>query len=105
MPDVEARNLLNEARKLELKGSYLINPDGMFRQAWDVVQVFMLAYLAIATPFVIGFDRPDPPWGEYICVRLPLSSRVATELAKTECRSVAQAPHNSSSRRAWMLTL
>ena len=42
----------------EVKRTLYINPDGQFRSAWDIVQVFVLFYLAWVTPYRVGFDAP-----------------------------------------------
>ena len=42
----------------EVKRTLYINPDGQFRSTWDIIQVFVLFYLAWITPYRVGFDAP-----------------------------------------------
>lgn len=50
MQHQEALSHLAESR-------YLVNPDGNFRKYWDIIQVFLLVYVAISVPFRLGFSR------------------------------------------------
>ena len=50
----------NQESLAYVRNSNLIDPDGNFRQIWDVMQVFLLFYLAVMTPYQIAFDAPDP---------------------------------------------
>ena len=42
----------------EVRRLLYVNPDGQFRSAWDITQVFVLFYLAWVTPYRVGFDAP-----------------------------------------------
>lgn len=40
----------------------IISPDSEFRHHWDLVQVPLLIYVAIAIPYRIGFSHDTNPW-------------------------------------------
>jgi hypothetical protein len=59
-PKASTLDIHNSVLRGHLKHSLVIDPDGQFRQTWDILQVFLLVYLAMMTPYDIAFDAPDP---------------------------------------------
>jgi hypothetical protein len=45
-----------------MASSRVLHPMGAFRKRWDAVQVVLLFYIALATPFRIGFGQDAEPW-------------------------------------------
>jgi len=48
-----------ERRALEDPGSPIIHHRSLFRKIWDAVVLVILAYMVVATPFIIGFAIDD----------------------------------------------
>ena len=65
LEDKEHQNLIQLEAMTHLK---MVNPEGVFKRHWDLLQVFVLAYIALAVPYRIGFDVPVPIWTTYFFV-------------------------------------
>lgn len=52
---------VHEAYKY-MEENYIIAPDSEFRHRWDLMQVPLLIYVAIAIPYRIGFSHDTHPW-------------------------------------------
>eukprot|EP01047_Picozoa_sp_COSAG01_P059029 COSAG01_NODE_7034_length_3383_cov_4.056334_1_plen_772_part_00 len=48
------------ARERITQSRVLLDPDCLFRQCWDLIQVVLLLYMAFLLPFRVGFSIPDP---------------------------------------------
>eukprot|EP01050_Picozoa_sp_SAG11_P002219 SAG11_NODE_108_length_16386_cov_20.828329_13_plen_359_part_00 len=48
----------------------MLSPEAGFRSKWDIVQVFMLAYIGAAVPYRIGFSDPVVLWSSVFWVDL-----------------------------------
>lgn len=41
--------------RLRLKRAFILNPDSRFRRTWDILQTFILLYVAVMVPYRVGF--------------------------------------------------
>eukprot|EP01043_Picozoa_sp_COSAG02_P050781 COSAG02_NODE_5264_length_4487_cov_1.615998_1_plen_336_part_00 len=54
----------NSAARREIANTILLDPDCLARQAWDLIQMILLVWMALMLPYRVGFQLPDPPlWG------------------------------------------
>ena len=54
----------NAQARRKIDDTILLDPDCLFRQVWDLVQMVLLVYMALALPYSVGFSIDDPPlWG------------------------------------------
>lgn len=50
----------NAVARREIAKTILLDPDCLFRQVWDGVQLLLLVWLALHLPYRVGFSLPDP---------------------------------------------
>ena len=50
----------NVAARRTIASTPRLDPDCGFRQVWDLIQVVLLLYMAVALPVRVGFSLPDP---------------------------------------------
>jgi hypothetical protein len=48
--------LNNSKENIEIP-KYLINPDGKFKKAWDIIMILGLVYLSTYGPYRVAFDE------------------------------------------------
>jgi hypothetical protein len=58
----EERQLRHQEAILYMEDHFIISPDSEFRHRWDLLQVPLLIYVAIAIPYRIGFSHDTFPW-------------------------------------------
>jgi len=56
VPVEEDREAQEQAKKLRKESRCMISPEGNFRATWDMLQVFLLVYLAYMVPLRVGYD-------------------------------------------------
>ena len=56
VPMEEDREAQEQAKKLRKESRCMISPEGNFRATWDMLQVFLLVYLAYMVPLRVGYD-------------------------------------------------
>ena len=57
----EREKRLKEAQEY-MENHFIISPEGDFRHKWDLIQMLLLVYVAVAVPYRIGFDHDAKPW-------------------------------------------
>ena len=55
--EVDQREVKRQVALQYMRDNKVISPDGIFRKRWDAIQIFLLAYVAIAVPYRIGFTH------------------------------------------------
>ena len=61
----EKENRRDRRRRLAAKSlekSSMIDPNGVFRRKWDIVQMLLLLYVAFGVPYRLGFTHPVILW-------------------------------------------